>query len=320
MFLFGSSDVKKNIIKRLKTFSQITTQYKLGNDIYRSGKRKYFSQIAKRFKLEGCPVDRPTCRLPEGYGENIDKNIDVLEPIWYSPEYETSKRYCSGKPDCTTYVYSPRDSTLIKNKRLLFLDLTGWTGGYRIRNNKIIPIYKLDETFMRQIYNYIYEKYKHRITFDEDDNEQIFCVDSPCKNVFELTEISSAYGYYGFRNSEMSIDRFFTLELFHLIKELDIEKELNCIIMGYYHDNLLTGEIDKRTKKSVIDSYSLFPAEFVIKYEYAINKNCIEFKGELTPSPIPKSIILGGYKKTKRQKQQKDKNNKKTKTTKRQKQ
>jgi hypothetical protein len=42
------SNLKTNIIRRLKTFSQLKERYKFGDNIYRSAKEKYFSERIRR--------------------------------------------------------------------------------------------------------------------------------------------------------------------------------------------------------------------------------------------------------------------------------
>jgi hypothetical protein len=72
------------------------------------------------------------------------------------------------------------------------------------------------------------------------------------------------------------------MELFQIIKDLNIEKEQNCIVMGYYHADLIVGDIDEEDKKTpFVYEGGHFSAEFTIKYGYSINKNCVEFKGEV---------------------------------------
>jgi len=209
---------------------------------------------------------------------------------------EASQVYCRGKPDCATYVYTPLDASLIKKTKLVFLDLTDFSGVVKNLlddNGKNIKVYTLFQPLMAQIYNYIFEKYRDHIVYD--GNEKYMCVDNPCNSTFTIEEIISAYGgYYGFRNSEGDIDRFLTMELFQIIKDLNIEKEQNCIVMGYYHADLIRGDIDEVDKKTPFiyeDAY--FSAEFTIKYGYSINKNCIVFKGEM---PSGKGELKGGKK------------------------
>ena len=315
--MFGTPNLKTNIINRLKTFSQIKKQYNIGDDIYRSGKRKYFSVMAKKFSLEGLPNSRPTRRLYEDpYYENTEKDEDILEPIWYSADLEASQRYCRGKTDCATYAYTPLDASLIKKIKLVFLDLTDFSGKVEneVVNGKNIKKYRLFQPLMAQMYNYIFEKYRDQIVYD--GNEKYMCVDNPCTSTFTIEEITSAYGgYYGFRNSEGDIDRFITMELFHIIKDLNIEKEQNCIVMGYYHADLIVGDIDEEDKKTpFVYEGGHFSAEFTIKYGYSINKNCIVFKGEV---PSEKAELKAGKKRNnKKTKKQKEKRKRKNKTTK----
>ena len=315
--MFGTPNLKTNIIKRLKTFSQIKSQYNTGNEIYRSGKRKYFSEIAKKYNLEGLPNSRPTKRLYEDESyENTKKDEDILEPIWYSAELEASQGYCRGITDCATYAYTPLDYSLIKKTKLVFLDLTDFSGKVEneVVNGKNIKKYRLFQPLMEQMYNYIFEKYRDQ--FVSDGNEKYMCVDNPCNSTFTIEEIISAYGgYYGFRNSEGDIDRFITMELFQIIKDLNIEKEQNCIVMGYYHADLIVGYIDEEDKKTpFVYEGGHFPAEFTIKYGYSINKNCIEFKGEMSSEKEELGVVekrkRGGTKNKK-----KIKKNKKTRKT-----
>ena len=305
--MFGPPNLKSNITKRLKTFSQIKKQYQNGDGIYRSGERKYFSKIAKKYGLDGCPRSRPAIRLSLDDYENTEKDEDILEPIWYSVDLEASKSYCINKPNCATYAYTPLDASKIKNKKLVFLDLTDFSGEViNIEDNgKTKKVYRLFHPLMIQIYTYIFEKYKKQV-MDEDGNylfedygdriidytgDKYMCVDNPCINLITLHEIASAYGGYGgFRNSEHFVDKFFTLELFQIIKDLNIEKEQNCIVMGYYHSDLIMGHVDKEDKsKYVIDNGIYFPAEYTIKYGHSINKNYLNFKGEV-PSENGKMI------------------------------
>jgi hypothetical protein len=305
--MFGSPTLKSNIIKRLKTFSQIKKEYNIGNDIYRSGRKKYFSEIAKQFNLEGVPISRPTTRLSEDNYVNTKKDEHVFEPIWYSTDLINSQIYCKNKPDCGTYAYTPRDSTLIKKTKLVFLDLTDSDAVQNIviTRGKKIKVYKLFHEIIAPLYNHIIEKYKDQM--EDDEGKKYLCVDNPCNNLFTLQEIVSAYGgYFGFRNSSYPIDRFYTLELFQLIKDLNIEKEQKCIVLGYYHADVIRGELDENLTPSITpDSY--FASEFTIKYEYSINKNCIEFKGEVPHENNP----LGGFKKNNKTKNNKNKKIKK---------
>jgi hypothetical protein len=305
--MFGPPTLKTNIIRRLKTFSQIKKEYDIGNDIYRSGRRKYFSEIAKQFNLEGVPISRPSTRLYVDNYENTEKDEDVFDPIWYSTDLINSQIYCKDKPDCGTYAYTPRDATLIKKTKLVFLDLTDSDAVQNIviTRGKKIKVYKLFHEIIAPLYNHIIEKYKDQ--FIDEDGEKYLCVDNPCKNSFSIQEIVSAYGgYFGFRNSSYQIDRFYTLELFQLIKDLNIEKEQKCIVLGAYHADVIRGDLDDNMIPSITPN-TYFGSEFTIKYEYSINKNCIEFKGEVQPL---NSEQKGGGKKNNNTKNNKNKNKK----------
>jgi hypothetical protein len=294
MFGTPNTKLKKCIISRLKTFSEIKKQYNIGDDIYRSGERKYFS---KKCNLEGCPISRPTNRLdPNDSYENTEKDETILEPIWYSTDLLASQRYCRGKPDCSTYRYTPLDYSLIKNDKLVFLDLTDF-------DNVVIKIddknvYNLFTPLMTQLYDHIIRKYEKQFIKSDSDNEIFMCVDNPCKNSFTLETVYSAYGYYyGLRSSEMYIDRFFTLELFQIIKDLNIENEQTCKVLGYYHADVLHGYIDNRI--AYIDE-GYFPSEFTIKYGYSVIKHYINFKGEIKKGGAKNKTKIKNNKKTRK--------------------
>jgi hypothetical protein len=232
-------------------------------------------------------------QLSEMYEENTIKDEDILEPIWYSTNIHDSIQYCNrqGKINCETYKYIPYDKSLIKGKKLLFLDLTG---------KKIGDKYILNVPLIKQIYNYILEKWRGTILDDNtngligdndviiNNEEKYMCVDNPCQNTFSINEIINAYGYNdGTRDSEHYIDKFFTIELFHIIKDLGIEEELNCVFMGYFESNILSR-----------DTY--LPAELAMPYKCAINKNYMYFDGlEVKDLRLVKKRKLTGGKKIK---------------------
>ena len=131
--------------------------------------------------------------------------------------------------------------------------------------------------------------------------EQIIGVDKQQDQVFTIEEIKAAYGYNtGLRASEHYIDKFFSIELFHLIIDvLELEKELNCVFMGYFHS-------DARSEDG-----GVLPAEFAIPYRNAINKNYMNFFGivakgrnlisnEDNQMSLNKKSTISGGKKTKR--------------------
>ena len=279
-YIFGN-DLKQNIKQRLKIFSQLKTKYGI-DAVYRTGEVEYFSQTAKRFRIEGLPKSRPTAALTENDEDNTEKDEDILEPIWYSTAIENSiiycNRYAATTSKCETYKYIPYDNSLVKSKKLLFLDLTNIMVYKAQRDDgKTQQIYNLNEEFMRQIYDNILEKWADQFFYDDDDKSENLCVDNPCMNTFTIDEIRSAYGYFnGIRNSEGSIDKFFTIELFRIIKELEIEKELDCIFMGYFHAHVDSGGFEEDMMK---EGGVQFPAEFAIPYKCAINKNYMSFEG-----------------------------------------
>ena len=300
--------LEQNIRTRLKTFSVLKRKYDIGDNIYRSGERKFFSKTAQKYNLHGCPLDRPTCHLSVDYYENTENDRDIYEPIWYACDLEASKKYCEDKTDCTTYSYTPRDSSKQKRTKLVFLDLTGpfVSHIYSAYSQTHVAKYKMDETFMRQIYDYIETKYADQIVDDNDGTGKYMCVNNPCKDTYPLDEIRTAYGYYGFRNSEYLIDRFFTLELFHIISELKIEESCNCKVLGYFHAYLVSGDYNEELKRPIKTDYYM-PAEFAVKYSCTINKNYIKFNGEIS------SYYAAGskFKKSKKKIQKGTKRNKK---------
>jgi len=280
--------LKENIQRRLKSFSQIQTEYYGGKsiDIYRTARRRYFSEQSARCGLMGVPLSRPTTRPdPDDIHENTEKDEDRLEPLWFSTELTASEVYFRS-PDYATYAYHPLMKSSIKGRNLLFLDLTD--PGFK---EDILgrTVYRLDIQLMRPIYEEIFSDFGSQV--QKIRNERYFCVDSPPINSFKMEQIYSAFGYYdGFRNSDMYIDRFVTLELFHIIKKLGIESD-KTVVMGYYHPDvitgrIITGEIDGEPIPYIVRG-KYFPAEFAIRHGCTINKNYLCFKGE----PRPKKTV-----------------------------
>ena len=289
----NQSGLVKDIITKLKTYSEIKEEYNFGNVIYRTGRTEQFSKNANEFGLPGVTKARIS-EHPINDDENPKEEIN--EPVWFTPYLEVAEGYCYKelqewektkelykemnkneefikkfpKPsNCETYSYSPND--MRRQKKLLFLDLTG------IKTD-IDGRFFLDGKFMKKIYDVILQKHTDSIHIDEDDptdkEKRWMCVDNPCNNPFTIKEIRDAYGYiHGLRDSEMYIDRFFTVELFKLLKELHIEKIHNCIIMGYFHGNIYMNEYD-------INSF--FPAEFTIQQRHIVNKFRINHIGLVT--------------------------------------
>jgi hypothetical protein len=192
--------------------------------------------------------------------------------------------------NANTYKYIPRDFSTVKKQKLLFLDLTDKTPLSENKHGVVVdvngtrfPKYKLDEKLAKPIYDYILDKYSDYIDDeDEDDKQKYMCVDNPCENVFSLPVIRSAYGYYkGYRSSEFFIDKFFTIELFKLVKELNLEEKYNFKLMGYFHANVLSCslEFDNKSKQYEIVYDGWFPAEFAIPYVSACLTPYMDFKG-----------------------------------------
>lgn len=291
--IFTPGDIESRIKAKLKPFSQLQKEYHF-DSIYRTGSIEYYSEKGKnstRFKLDGVPLARTTSRPT--LDDNEEVKMDILEPVWYATSLDDSINYCNREHDayerskiiwethfkepfrdkppspCESYRYQPLDESSYIGKRLLFLDLTG-------ERSSSDNVYKMDTDLVSMIYDNIMKKYEDQIL--EDEGEKLLCVDHPCENLFSELEIRSAYGSYGgIRISELYIDRFFTLELFHIVKELGIEKKINCIFMGYFHGTVEAGTFHGEKKQIVHDGY--MPAEFSIPYRSAIVKNYIGFKG-----------------------------------------
>jgi hypothetical protein len=295
--------LKTKIIEKLKTFSEIKEQYHSHeNDvyIYRSAKAKYFSKKASKYGIEGCPLDRPTSRLSTCDYKNTKNDIDPMEPVWYTPYLGVAELYCNGptgkKEKYETYRYRPNDHSKTTGAKLVFLDLTGDYVG-TIENG--IQVYNLDKELIQPIYDYIFHKYSKKIETSLNKYNQPYqhmCIDDDCKNDIEINEIQNTYGYHdGKRITSGEIDRFFTLELFHIIKDLGIENGCNCKVLGYYHSNVTDNDksgidYDYDEDYDDYDDYyadiklSAFPAEFAIRYGFAICNSFIDFDGKIDNS------------------------------------
>ena len=311
-------EIKLEIIKNLKTFSELKTKYNI-NAIYRTGELEFFSEKSKKLNLEGVPKSRPSVRMVSN--EDPKQYEDILEPYWYGTTLEYVIQYCNemvprnssvSKRECESYKYMPYDKSLQKQKKLLFLDLTGnsHTGISIFYYDLYVHSYKLNIKLIDNICKYIIIKWKDDIFLvykeKETDEEELIpltdmypesqlfsddtiqaimndnysmCIDRKCDGWYDLREILSGYGYNGgFRKSRYGIDRFFTLELFHLIKDLDLENELDFIFMGYYHHYIVNGDYDQNNTTKYKNS--IMPSEFTIPYKCAINKNYISFEGK----------------------------------------
>ena len=289
-----AAELKKEIKANLRTFSELKKKYGIEN-MYRSSAEKYFSTKSRK-TIQGMPTQRYTKR-PQEY-ESEENTEDILEPIWYSTSIHASRVYCRKLRQannllgqCSTYKYTPYDNSLVKNKKLYFLDLTGVLAkDYNITRN----VYHLNNKLTKYIYDLIFQKYSENILDDGDNYGKYMPIDNKIEQVYSIDEIKKAYGYSdGLRSSDMSIDRFFTLELFHLIDELQIENELDCEILGYYHDNIVDEDNDG----------SFLPAEFSLSYKNSINKNYMSFDGlinQTTPIVGEKRKNIGGLTKKKR--------------------
>ena len=316
---FHSIMEKKYVKLKLKTFSQLKSQYSFGDSIYRAAKPERFSKKSTKSFEKGIPTSRPDSYVPlwSEESDTEDKNtvgqegvkhipqieitkppgrVNISEPLWYACNEASAKKYC--KSECMVYKYTPLDKTTQKGDKLVYLDLTG--NLYSTDRG----LYELDKTLMKIAYDYLYKKYAGNMMYDESDKKKYLCVDHPCENTFSLDEISSAYGNYGgvgIRNSEFYIDRFFTLTLFEMLDTMGLVDDKTRIV-GYFHADLITGNIDS-DGQSIISSNSFFSTEFAIKYGTAIDKTRIRPEGLTT-------AVIGGTPNSKKHKRRR--NRKKT--------
>lgn len=256
--LFGL-DLNSKLKSKLKTFSELKKKYGI-DAIYRTSKVHRFS---KKSALEGVPTSRKTNRPYTDY----NRTVDGLQPIWFTPTITASIMYCNDNQpsdedrikNCITYKYIPRDHSLIKNKKLLFLDLTGEKRSYFGKT------YGLDRDLIEPIYDDILNDNENNI-FTEDHVKKII-IDNEDYSV-PVKKLKDAYGYgNGNRVSSHTIDEFFTLEMFHLlVDEYELEKVFNCVFMGYFHALVSSNDSD-------------FDSEFAIPWRNSINKNYIDHKG-----------------------------------------
>lgn len=259
-FLFGSPDLKTEIKKKLKTYQQLKEEYNFSHDgIYRSSNSKFFEK-------SGMPKDNQI----NYYG------YQVSAPVFFSVDPEIShKEGCQSQPNCITWRYTPKQNTDVT--RYLFLDLTGEL--LRYENNTWVTTsglrkYILNNPLIKLIYDKIAET-RGQLS----------------------TEILSAYGYNTeVRHSVLNNDRFFSLELFRLIQELNIEAELNCVFLGYFH-GLVKQQYSPTPGDSWMPADDLRKAqaltckspEFSIPYEKAANPLYI--------TPVPHTPSIGKRKK-----------------------
>lgn len=253
-------DLNSKLKSKLKTFSELKEEYGI-DAIYRTSKVHRFS---KKSALEGIPTSRKTNRPYTDY----NSKVDGLQPIWFTPTITASIMYCNDNQpsdedrikNCITYKYIPRDHSLIKNKKLLFLDLTGGKRSY------FRETYGLDRDLIEPIYDDILNDHENDI-FTEDHVKQII-IDNEDYSV-PVKKLKDAYGYgNGNRVSSHTVDEFFTLEMFHLlVDEYELEKVFNCVFMGYFHASVVSS------------NDSDFDSEFAIPWRNSINKNYIDFAG-----------------------------------------
>lgn len=318
------------------TFSQLKEKYGV-EEMYRTTESIFISNTSNDLGLPGVPTSRYTTRPNDDY-DSVEK-VDTLEPIWYSTKLQDSIHYCNSNKeiqdeqlksysylntniygpkitDCVSYKYIPFDKTLIKEKQILFLDLNGKKIAVKYQDtNKIVFEYNLDIDLINEIYDYILSYYKNQ--FSLYNGEQIIGVDKQQEEVFTIEEIKAAYGYNtGLRASEHYIDKFFSIELFHLIIDiLKLEEELNCVFMGYFHSDVRSANEKGKYSGGVL------PAEFAIPYRNAINKNYMNFFGivargrtlvsnEDNQMSLNKKSTISGGKKTKRRLANKNKKTK----------
>ena len=265
-----SYNLKDEIKKRMKPFSQLKEEDGI-EAIYRRSEKMRFSK--------NNPLGFPTQR----FDASEDKHKVLIDaPVWFSPRIETTAIYCTrdneglkrihnflygdnkkkkfNEVECATYKYIPSDFSKIHTKKLLFLDLTGIRVPYK-------NAYKLDNKFIRAIYNYILENILEREGQINDADDPViysYIID----DTTERDDFLNAYGYDdGYRDSEQVADNIFTVALLQIIEELKICEEMDCVYMGYYHSDVLNGP----------DSF--FPSEFAIPYKITINPNNMQFCG-----------------------------------------
>jgi hypothetical protein len=298
--------IKSRIKSCLRTFSELKTMYGV-DAIYRTSDSEIVSEVSSDLGLHGVPKNRKTLRpLHE------EPAIDILEPIWYSSRINDSIIYCNDDKerlekevkdtiaitgdgewekyfinrrmtkDCVTHKYVPYDETKAKGTKILFLDLNGKK--YEFPKEGITR-YLLNHELLELIYGFVLSLYRDHIfrmdddtVKDHDDRNQYLGVDKDGHESFSIEEIKAAYGCNkgskGTRWSEHYIDKFFTLELFHfMIDTLELEKELNCVIMGYFHSDVYNADMPG----GEISGY--MPAEFAIPYGKSIIKNYMKFIG-----------------------------------------
>lgn len=257
-----SYNLKNEIKKRMKPFSQLKEKHGI-EAIYRTSEKKWYSSK----NLFGFPSPR---------GEPDSSTIDISQPIWFATDREYSSEYCDRNSlpkhkqrtamthkKCATYKYIPRDVSLVKNKNLLFLDLNG-SKNY------------LDNRFIRAIYDYILAQ--GHVTYTHPDDKQKYIHFKEFDDTILLQDFLGAYGYENnIRDSQMDADRYFTVLLFRIIKDLNICEEMDCIFMGYYHAD-------------VTSENSVLPSEFAIPYKSSINTKYMEYCGMVLDGVIETEI------------------------------
>jgi len=192
-------ELKEKLSEKMKTYKEICKEYQ-SKDCF-----IYRTAKEKRFYHIGIPSVRK--RVDE-------KEYESYEPIWYSWSQEGSLMY--GDKETKTYKYLPKEK--YDGKPLKFLDLTGENRPDVFDWMTKRDLYYLDIDLIRDIYFAIFSK----------------------KKVHTPEKMKAAYGFSdGRRNSQYDIDRWFTLELFHLVQDLEMTE--NCIFMGYFHANVHAG-------------------------------------------------------------------------------
>lgn len=270
-FFWNSYNLKNEIKKRMKPFSQLKKEYGI-EAIYRRSEKTRFSKN----NTYGFPTQR--------FEVKKEDKVLIDAPVWFAPQIETAEKYCTRdnanlknlhkilfgnnrkfiEVECATYKYIPYDSSKNKNKNLRFLDLTGIHVPHE-------NAYKLDNKFIRAIYKYILEKILEREGQINDDDDDPYIYSYIIDDTTDKEDFLNAYGYdNGYRDSEQVADNIFTVALFEIIKELKICEEMDCVYMGYYHSDVLNGP----------DSF--FPSEFAIPYKITINPNNMQFCGMVT--------------------------------------
>ena len=181
------------------------------------------------------------------------RKYDEYEPKWFSANKNDASEYCELYNDEENITCEKNQYKIVDNKNIMFLNLNDKQKEKRL-NNELIE----------SINNKILSKPEYLYTVDP----QLF-----------------RSAYQNGRFSTYQMDRIFTIELFKIVEELNIERELNCIFMGYYHND--TYKIDP-TKMKEYRLPDIIPAEYTIRMKY-INEEFMSHEGVVFTQTISKN-------------------------------